>query len=994
VKAAELVGKQSKRIFVEPEVRKPVASRLFSLRLGYERSTKLNRGFRILIAVLGCFMVARAALADATVSAESNAVLNGAFKSGKSRWWGTGGTVGVFSSDGRLSLKLAEGFVCQDKIPITGGQRYRIRMIIRTEAAVQGAVFVQISYRGADVDPGWRGPESVQLTDRTEPALFVTGGTHDWWSFSAIVEAPPGAREFLIYLRKADKTPGDALFSDIVVTETTGDVSSAADLKKSELMQLVESRQSPRVTDLNIVATPTVISLAVSGHSDYKIDVGPDPDVITLGAAAELADYMQRVSGANFLPLLQEPRDVDEPLIVLGRNNPLTRKLAPDLPYSTLGEDGFVIKYVGRHVVIAGATSRGTMYGVNWLLDRRIGVKWLDPNFTYIPSKPNLNVAPSDEIQVPRFQYREVLSAEGEDKRFRAHNLLNGESHGPSFSPSPPGIDTWRHDWSARGGEANFIELLPPAVYGKDHPDWYAGGQLAMMNKALRREMASVLITRLRALPDYRNTWFEVRDMDWGWDMDGESRTFADAHGHHPSAPRLDMMIDVADQVRAVLADAKFAFNAYHWSFTPPDGMRVPNYLLVVPMTIHVDYSSALDKARNQGLGRDINGWNAIGNHVLVWDHVTNFAGFIQPTPNIYPIGESIKWLATLNNVEGYFAEGSWNTPAAEFASLRVWLIARLLWNPNEDLRYLISEYCDLYFGHSAGPFILRYIDLIHAAIGRSGDILGEMTQLDMRMFDLDFIRSADDLMEHAAAAASSSSLELKHVQEARMPLDYVILARRNEYRLAAKSSGQEWDDHATSRYARLMATAKSAGVREYRQGGNLEELSAFLSVERHPAEPSGLISGRPKSDWFELQDLSFNRYSSATIVPDSIASDGASARISGSDSSWAVQIKLDKLPKGGCWDLYVDVRVDGDAELKNENVARVGSYPPMGRFSELNSDEFRDGRYHPIKVPGGPFTYGEDFNQGVYVQPVTAEKTSVIYVDRVIGVRTKCQLN
>jgi hypothetical protein len=49
-----------------------------------------------------------------------------------------------------------------------------------------------------------------------------------------------------------------------------------------------------------------------------------------------------------------------------------------------------------------------------------------------------LQVETTPVLQIPRFAYREVLSAEGEDKAFRAHNLLNGESHGRRIARRHP----------------------------------------------------------------------------------------------------------------------------------------------------------------------------------------------------------------------------------------------------------------------------------------------------------------------------------------------------------------------------------------------------------------------------------------------------------------------------------------------------------------------------------------------------------------------------
>ncbi len=954
---------------------------------------RFARAFAALAALASSLAIGVAGAAEAPV------ILNGGFETGKSPWWGTtGDVVKEGAAEGQAALRLTEGYVAQDKRPIQGGKRYRISMQIRSDAAPDGAVFVQLSYRGPAVEPGWRGPERVTFGAGSEPAVFVTGGTHGWKPFAVVVEAPANANEILIYLRKKGGTAGAAFYDAVEVNATDEPVIDAVELKRKEqVAQLLQPGAPAAETDaalrgaLALGAQPTAgtLTLAQSGQARYRVHVGANADLITLNAAAELARYLQRISGGEFLPLSNDANVLAGPLLIVGRENALTQKLYPNLPYDALGQDGFVIRTVGPHVIIAGATPRGTMYGVNWFLDRKLGVKWLSPAFTYLPSTPTLTVGAMDERQVPRFAYREVLSAEGQDKRFRAHNLLNGESHGPSFLPSPPEINSWDRSWAAKGGDANFFQLLPQERYGKEHPDWYAGGQVAMMNPEVRRIMAESIVARLRQVPDYKSVWFDIHDMDWGWDMDPASKAFADQHGGNPSAPRLDMVIDIANRVRAVLPDAKFSFNAYHWSFTPPQGMQVPDYVLVFPMTVHVDYSTPLNQGRNLQLGKDIANWNAIAKNVLVWDHITNFSGFIQPTPNIYPIGRSLQWLATLPNVSGYFAEGSWDTAGAEFASLRVWLIARLSWNPKEDVNALVAEYCRYYFG-DAGPFIKQYIDLMHAAIAKSGDVLAEKTQVDVAMLNLEFVRAADGLFEKAAAAIAGDPVLLAHVQEARMPVDYVILVRRKEYADEAARQRVAWDPDVPRRLARLNENLKTFKVRQYRQGGGLPELAELLAVERRTAEVPELARSLPKSDWVDFQDLSFNRYESARIVQDAAASDGAAIRMNGASSTWAVQFKLDKLPKQGDWDLYASVRVDAEGAQDKDIGARVGFSPPMGLFNTSPVGALGGGRYQWIKVPGGPFRYDPDHGKGVYIQGPGGKSVKYVYVDRLIAVRAR----
>ena len=961
------------------------------------RSTWLRRVTRCV--PVAAFLVFVSHGAESSAAAPAPIIVNGGFEAGKAPWWGTGGeVVRDGAATGAAALRITGGYLVQDKRPAQGGTRYRISMQIRADGAPDRAIFVQSSYRGAGVDSGWRGPERVATGSGSEPAVFVTGGTHAYRLFSVVVEAPPNAGEILLYLRKKDGTAGAAFYDDVEIVATQDPVIDAAERKRQEQASVLLQAAAPGgdqaaglAAAVALGAKPAAgpLTLAANRQARYHVHVGTGADLITLNAAAELARTMQRISGADFLPLSNDDSPLAGPLLIVGRHNALVAKLYPDLPYDALGPDGFVIRNIGPHIIIAGATPRGTMYGVNWFLDRKLGVKWLSPTYTYLPSTPTLTVAPLDERQVPRFAYREVLSAEGQNKPYRAHNLLNGESHGPSFSPSPPEIDSWDRSWMAKGGEATFFQLLPPQQYGKSHPDWYAGGQVAMMNPEVRRVMAEAVIARLRRLPDYKRVWFDLHDMDWGWDMDAASRAFADRHGGQPSAPRLDMVIDIANRVRAVLPDAKFAFNAYHWSFTPPQGMTVPDYVMVFPMTIQVDYSTPLNEGRNVQLGRDLAGWNALAKHVLVWDHITNFSGFIQPTPNIYPIGRSLQWLATLGNVEGYFAEGSWDTPGAEFASLRAWMIARLLWNPKEDVNALVGEFCRFYYG-AAGPAVHRYIDLMHAALGKSGEMLGEKTQVDLAMLNLDFVRAADALFDEATAAVAGDAERSAHVREARLPVDYVALVRRREYADEAARRHVRWEADPARRLARFNEALKAAKVGHYRQGGNLGELAELLAVERRAPQPDASVRSLSRSDWVEFQDLSFNRYESARIVADPAASDGAAVRMNGNSSTWALQFKLDKLPREGEWDLYMSVRVEAAGAQDKDVGVRVGFAPPMNLVTPGSVGDLKDGEYHLIRVPGGPRHYDPDQGKSVYVQAPAVQNVRYVFIDRLIAVKAK----
>lgn len=942
--------------------------------------------FKLVILPLLLFAPLYASSTGEPPSSTPNFVRNSDLRDGTAYWWGPPRII-LTKASGKVGIEVTSGFVAQDKISASGARRYKLSVSILSDDAPQDSIFVQMSARGPGVDPGWIGSQAVSTEGRTEPAVILTGGKHSWKTFTSTIETPKGTDQLLIYLRKVPGTPGKALFADIELRPTNEAPTSAEDSQASRFL----SQNMPMPDEIDPKAIEQQLIASKAGGDPHPIigqgipvvavHVGRKESLITLAAAAELNSYLGRVAGHTPPNLSSDEKASNAPLILVGGENLIAQKLVPAADIASLSDDGFIVRSLGRTIIIAGRTPRGTMYGVNWFIDRQLGVRWLSPEFTYIPSVKQLTLPRFNMRQEPRFSFREILVSEAQDKVWRQHNLLNGESHGPSYSATPPTIASWDRSWQIPGSAASFLTLLPQAQFAGSHPDWYAGGQLAMMNSEMRAAMAQAVIANLRKFPDYRQVWYSISDEDWGWDMDPQSRAFAAAHGGHASAPRLDMMIDVANQVRKALPGARFAFNAYHWSFIPPTGMTVPNYILVYPMTIQVDYSRPLFDARNGEIADGIAKWNSIASHIIVWDHITNFGGFIQPTPNIIPIAKSIKWLSTLRNVQGYFAEGSWDTRGSEFNALRSWIMSRLLWDPSLDIDKLIADFCSLYYGPAA-PFIERYVSLYHRKIAESGDRLSEKTPIDLKMFDTAFMIEAESLFDQAEAAAKGTRFA-EHVGEARIPLDYVLLVRRHDYQTAAKELGIGDSKAVQLRSSAFLAKVEKAGITQFYQGGSIASLKERIAIERKKASPPNLSGqGQPVVQWREIQDLSFNLYGNARLVADAAASDGAAVSLSMNDAAWNIQLKPDKLPKTGNWWIYAAIRTEG---MTGSDEAHLGSAPPMNCFTKIMAASEGSGTYSLFEVPAGAHRYSTDHNASVYLAAVPTTSKGRLLVDRFI---------
>src|SRR5205823_8119311 len=107
----------------------------------------------------------------------------------------------------------------------------------------------------------------------------------------------------------------------------------------------------------------------------------------------------------------------------------------------------------------------------------------------------------------------------------------------------------------------------------------------------------------------------------------------------------------------------------------------------------------------------DLQGWAKISRNLFVWNYVTNFNFYLVPHPNIEPFGPDLKFFSA-NKVIGVFEQGDdRNDRSGDLLSLRVWLLAHLMWDSSQDQQKLIDEFTNGYYG-AAGPYLAQYLEL------------------------------------------------------------------------------------------------------------------------------------------------------------------------------------------------------------------------------------------------------------------------------------------
>ena len=133
-----------------------------------------------------------------------------------------------------------------------------------------------------------------------------------------------------------------------------------------------------------------------------------------------------------------------------------------------LGEEGFNIEIFKDKLAIYGGAPRGTLYGVYEFFERYCGVRYLTYDHTYYPAEgkdKDFRIKGRSYSYVPPFAFRWSYYGETNQNPAFAAQLRTNTVAGPEELGGITGYKLVGH---------NVAYLVPPAVYGKDHPEYYA----------------------------------------------------------------------------------------------------------------------------------------------------------------------------------------------------------------------------------------------------------------------------------------------------------------------------------------------------------------------------------------------------------------------------------------------------------------------------------------------------------------------------------------
>lgn len=626
----------------------------------------------------------------------------------------------------------------------------------------------------------------------------------------------------------------------------------------------------PAAAEAGAAATP--LELTRHGQSTYSIAISREASPSEKRGSEELQRFIEEMSGAH-LPIVTDDDKARGNLVVVGKSDYLD-SLGLQIPFSSLGTEGFALKTVGKHLVIAGGRQRGTMYGVYTFLEK-LGCRWFAVGVSRIPKLATITVPPLDEIQKPAFEYREPYFSEAMDRDWAARNKMNGD-HLPLDASTGGKIQYHPFVHS-------FYSLVPPGKYFKDHPEYFSfvegrrrgeAAQLCLTNPEVARIATEQVFTWLQQHPEATIVSVSQNDY-WGWcECENCLRVEQEEGGAH-SGPVLRFVNAVAGEVAKKYPDKLIDTLAYSYTEAPPTKVRPLPNVRIRMCPIGACQAHPYEKCRYDTYIMDhLRAWRKVTDgNLYIWHYNTDFSHFLRPFPDFAELAADIP-MYRRHGVVGLFMQGGVSTGGgAENGALRSYVMARLLWDTNANVRRDIEEFHHAFYGKAA-PAMLAYFDLLQGVASFPPAGQGDHCWCcSSPKFSDRFLDQAKKLFAKAQSEAEDEAVG-KRVRQAQLSIDYLEFVRAKKY--GVKDGVYEPRDLADvrNRWQALLSNSQSFGITDLGEGWTLEkENQNFAYVKSYPVKtlenPSVILHIAPGLNGRVVQMFDKRRGRDVLMAPD-----------------------------------------------------------------------------------------------------------------------------
>ncbi len=401
-------------------------------------------------------------------------------------------------------------------------------------------------------------------------------------------------------------------------------------------------------------------------------------------AAEELAGFVERISGAR-LPIVRDAAAVGGALPIR-----IGLSLAADAAQAIEagGDDpaSFLVRVKPDGVWLAGLSSHGTLYAAYELLEQS-GVRWFMPGEvgTVVPEAKTVSWRVQETVQHPGFAGRKLSDMRSPSEREWYRRMRMG------------GFDAGAHGLGIRVDREKEPELFM-------HEDGKPTHHLSVSNPEVQRRVIAHWKSRLEKNPDLKclpigpddGAGFGHDPWDAG-DMDP-------LHGKVSVTDRYIKFYNlVLDELQKTWPDVGIGFYCYAQYMRPPVREKPNPKILPVLAPIDVCRYHAIDNpiCPERAYIRDIvEGWQALGTDMMYRGYLFNLADQGLPFSMIRQIQAEYPYY----HEQDFRACRVECKPAWGYHAPSLYLAAKIMWDPELDVKALLDDYFQRLYGPAAAP--------------------------------------------------------------------------------------------------------------------------------------------------------------------------------------------------------------------------------------------------------------------------------------------------
>jgi hypothetical protein len=376
----------------------------------------------------------------------------------------------------------------------------------------------------------------------------------------------------------------------------------------------------------------------------------------------------------------------------------------------------------------------------------------------------------------------------------------------------PGGIESY---WSVH----TFFPLVPPEVYFKKHPEYYSliegkrvheHAQLCLTNPNVLKIVIKNLRKVMLEKPGY--LIYDVSQNDWDNPCQCDKCQAIVKREESESGVVIWFVNQVAEALEKEFPDKYIGTLAYKYTRKPCKTVTPRKNVVVRLCSIECCFAHDIKScARNQSFLEDLKGWSAIAPNMYIWDYVVYFQHYIMPYPNLLVLQPNIRTFKE-NNAIGIMEQADYESRGGEFAELRMYLISRLLWNADANVKDVISDFMYGYYGRS-GRYVHQYLDLLYSRITPETHLhieshkYNQLTAQDP-LFSDEFVNASIKIFDDAVKVADNEDIR-RRVELTSLPVLYLKCKRSPAL---ARNDGT---------YEKFTNIAKREGVTKYAEYGS-----------------------------------------------------------------------------------------------------------------------------------------------------------------------------